>query len=66
MEETLRKQLLNSSTQPPDEDTNQICWPYCYQIDALKDDLEELDESHHRLQKDLKEKTRVRYLPHVT
>jgi len=45
MEETLRKQLLNSNSQPPDEEKEQICWPFCYQIEALKDDLEELEEA---------------------
>lgn len=59
MEETVRKQLLSSNPMPPDEDKEQVCWPYCYQVDVLKDDLEELDESHQRLQKDLKDKTRV-------
>ena len=59
MEETLKKQLLNSNSQPPDEDKEQICWPYCYQIEVLKDDLEEMEESHHRLTREYKDKTRV-------
>lgn len=59
MEETLKKQLLNSSSQPPDEDREQLTWPYCYQIELLKDDLEEIEEAHHRLTKEYKDKTRV-------
>jgi len=59
MEETLRKQLLNSNSQPPDEEKEQICWPFCYQIECLKDDLEELEEANQRITKEYKEKNRV-------
>jgi len=59
MEETVRKALLNSNCHPPDEDKEQICWPYCYQIEALKDDLEEIEEAQSRLTRDYKEKSRT-------
>ena len=47
---------------PVVSDEELACWPYCYQVDLLKDDLEDLEESHWRLQRDLKEKTRVSHL----
>lgn len=60
-EEQLKKALLSSKPHPDDSDANSaVIWSYCYQIESLKDDLMELQEGHHRLQRSLKEKTRVR------
>ena len=59
-EEQLKKALLSSKSHPDDNDANSaVIWSYCYQIDTLKDDLMELQEGHQRLQRNLKEKTRV-------
>lgn len=54
LEEKLKKALITNSQLDNEKNT------YSYQVELLKDDLEELQENYYRLQRELKEKSRVR------
>ena len=53
LEEKLKKALITNSQLDNEKNT------YSYQVELLKDDLEELQENYYRLQRELKEKSRV-------
>lgn len=53
MEEQFKKALMSNAQL---DNEKQV---YCYQIEALKDDLQELEESYTRIQREHKEKARV-------
>lgn len=53
MEEQFKKALMSNAQL---DNEKQV---YVYQIDAMKDDLAEMEEEHVKVVKEMKEKTRV-------
>lgn len=57
MEEQFKKALMSNAQL---DNEKQV---YVYQIDAMKDDLAEMEEDHIKVVKEMKEKTRVWIFP---